>query len=189
MAISGYQNSGSPDTYTVTDNQSGNTYSPLTRKNSSDANSGVQWFYAKNVNASGTFTITVHFATNVSSVAAAISEWSGCDTTSPFDVENTNGGTGTAVTTGSMTPANANSLYVGVMGTTAGNVSIGEALTKIAERENGGTGAVIAVEYTVSSGAINPGWTMGSSVTWAACGATFKPASTVNTGAGFLTMM
>lgn len=87
---------------TPTDNQTGNTYTLIGSIQTTNSNGLTDFmgvYYAKNINSTGTFSITG------TSPSMAIFEYSGCDTTAPLDKSAQATGTGTTPTTGSVTPS------------------------------------------------------------------------------------
>jgi hypothetical protein len=157
----------------VADNQ-GNTYLQA-EVATSGTSARAYIYYAKNIAASGTFTVTVTFA-GTTYFAAGASEWSGADTAAPLDDTNANTGTGTAISTGNLTPTG-NALYVGccaagdpwdMTGLAADQTSI----------HNQPSNAICSagMAYRTGSGSLPVTWTMTGSGDWCAAGATFKEA-------------
>lgn len=104
-------------TFSVTDSPSGNTYTALTRKNRSDTNQGIQWFYAKNITGNASLVATAHYSGSGGNFPSIhVYEISGLDTSAPSDVDNGNNGTGTAMASTSFTTAVANEIILAAYG-------------------------------------------------------------------------
>ncbi|MGC2462498.1 MAG: fibronectin type III domain-containing protein [Steroidobacteraceae bacterium] len=98
----------------VTDSK-GNSYSLAVGPTVSSGNATQSIYYAKNIAAAaaGANTATVNFSGSVPEADIRILEYSGLNTTSPLDVAVGASGTGTALSSGSVTTSNANDLLVG----------------------------------------------------------------------------
>lgn len=150
---------------TPTDNSGGgNTYTAVDTKLGTVMQSTA--FYAKNVTGGAAFAVTVTLTAN-SYGNLIIHEYSGADTTAPLDahtvVEQLALGTGTdAITTGNLTPAANNEMFVGFMidqGFGGPTVTVGTGFTDaLGSNDNGvvsaseyflqGTAAAKAVTFT-----------------------------------------
>jgi hypothetical protein len=96
----------------VTDT-AGNTYTPLTARNNGGGDPSFQAFYAKNITGNASNILTATFSNsspNFTWIAAF--QYSGCDTSAPFDQENFGSGTSTSGTTGSITTTLADEVLV-----------------------------------------------------------------------------
>jgi hypothetical protein len=126
------------------------------------------WYGLDSSGSGTTVTITMGATGNA---AVNVSEWSGIKTASAADTTNTNSATGTAVTTGSVTPSAAPALVIGVTAhndtasPSAGPDGGFTALTQVI-----GSSMVNNSAYLIqtSAAAANPGWTLAGSVTWEA---------------------
>lgn len=149
-----------------------------------DANSGVntrriEIWYALNVAGAGTtITINLNYTPTISGgLAASYAEFSGLATSGALDATGTasNTNTGTAITTGSVTPTATGQGLIFAATRLGGNYSAGpdssfNRLTAASAR--GDSGYLI----TTLSGSYNVGWTAASGV-WAAAVAVFNPPS------------
>jgi len=139
--------------------------------------------------ASGSYAVTITLSGTAFAVASGRT-YTGLAAGGPAAV-NSNSGTGTAVTTGNVTPAVAGSLVIGgfaddsgvdpetITLTTSGATSIYTATDGTFE-----PGAV-AQNIVASTTATGFAWTLGDSVNWAAIAAVYSPAAAVNRGAFF----
>ena len=144
----------------------------------SSGNAYVYLFFAYNITGKASHQITAT-APNTSYITLSISEWSGVLASgSPLDQHNTNTGTATSATPGSVTGAVANELYLNVM-TEDNAVSVGTPTSGYTLLDNITTGQDLHSQYQIVSGtpASNPALSVGSSNAWADGIATFKPAS------------
>lgn len=92
----------------VTDNK-GNTYTLVRNQNSSSDGDQGAIFYAKNITSSATFTITYPGGGTIS-----IAEYSGVDTVSPLNQQNSSSGSSNTPDSGNVTVANNGELFVGL---------------------------------------------------------------------------
>ena len=171
VSVSGWPN----NTIAVSDNR-GNSYSIAGNVlTSSGAYSAI--YYAKNVVA-GTTTVTVRTGRSGAQISMVVAEFSGVDTVSPLDSAAGAVGTGTAPSSGSMTPTNAGDLVIG-SGTHNGNTvtTAGSGFTMIAiPTEDSNTHQPLAMEYRVLTGtpATAATFSLGTSYGWTQNGALFK---------------
>lgn len=173
----------------VTDNQTGNTYSQrVVGSNALHTNSFV-YSCDSLVGASGTFTVTVNFASSNFGTAAAI-EVSGL-LASPFDQTGTNSSTssqggGTITASGANTNATAfivAAVCENVNSTTAGIVTPSGYTAIVTEQDGTNNGAMQGVYKLVSStetSSVVWTWSGGNS-DWAGCIATYKGSTTTAT--------
>lgn len=143
----------------------GNTWTALTSRGAANFFTRIYYCLNPTVGSGHTFTQGSGFPT------VCVTAWSGAHATSVFDVEN--GATANPVTslaTGSVTPANANSLVIASIGasdsTTAGSLAISGGFT-ISDKSFGNTGVTEsgAQAYLIqtSIAAANPTWSSFSS--------------------------
>jgi hypothetical protein len=159
----------------------GNTYvKAVTGANSTTFEASI-WF-AVNI-ASGTNTVTVTNAGSAASMAMEIYEVSGLlqQVTAQPDQTATNTGTGTAVSTASVTPVIPNELFfAGVsVGTAAQTITVGSGWTNDSGQQNPTTAAglfsfVSMSQYRGGTGTITPSATLGGSEPWAIAVASFR---------------
>jgi hypothetical protein len=171
-AISG----GTFGTSAVTDNK-GNTYTRINTATVLDNTVAV--FYAKNISSSATFTVTCDANIN-DYTAIAIHEYSGADITTPADQTNTGTGTSTAVATANVTTATSNQLYFGAMvyeDDATRTITPGSGYTERQESESSASATIGTEDKTAAAGTHSATWTLGTSGSWAAVIATFKPAA------------
>jgi hypothetical protein len=118
--------------------------------------------------------------------ALAVLAFSGCDTSSVFDVENGVGGS-TAVSskqTGSVTPSQTGELIVtgGIAEQTSGTRSIDSGFTKVVDLSTTGSayGVLIAYKIKTDASAENPTWSTDTGTcAWPLVIAAFKPAAPI----------
>lgn len=163
----------------VTDNQSGNTYSSLVNAASGSNEPAVRIWAALNVNASGTFTATVNFSPTADATVI-IAEFSGVVTSAAAEVANTATGTSSSpsVSTNGAT-TDAGDIVIGIVTHAGGTIAITQAGTLIAEQENNSTSQGGNAQYTLpgSTGVKTLSWTLGSSEPWLAAVVALKPAA------------
>lgn len=110
-------------------------------------------------------------------ITASIDEFSGVDTTTPLDVDGGNSTGTSAAPSDGITTGVDNALLLGVH-TTGGSVTRtpGSGFTEIGEVEgNGIAGHNFEFQIVTTAGAYTVDWTVGSSTTWCAMSASFKP--------------
>jgi len=159
---------------TIADSK-GNTWTPLTK--ASQIGIVLRLYYCLNptVGTGHTFSAT---GTNVEAsigvvVASGIAGY--------YSQNFSNGGTGTAVQPGSVTPSLDGSLIItsAMIGGTAGTCSINNSFTSSFAEYNSGVADGVAIGYLIQSAkaAINPTWTFGNSIRTASCIAVFSPSA------------
>ena len=160
----------------VTDNQIGNSYVPAVTKVTSPLLAAI--YYAKNVNSVGTFTVSVNLATAGCDSAAGAISYTGVDTTSPLSgTPGSANGEGTIPSTGSMTQAEANALYIGCFTVEAVTTSAPvDPWTQRLEVESP-SWCPILVEDQITTGAQTATCTIGASAFWVGAIAAFKAAT------------
>ncbi len=136
---------------------------------------------------SGANTVTVDPTSTGNYPSFSCDEFSGVHTSTPLDVDGgSSTNTGTAVSD-SLTTLTANALLIGVMTHSASmtyTLTPGGSYTQIGEVEdNSGSTAFNAVFRIVTTAtSYDVDWTLGTSATWAAYTAAFKPAAAGNPG-------
>jgi hypothetical protein len=147
----------------VTDS-AGNVYSPAkTGVVDGGGNSRTDTYYSV-VTVSGTLAVTVTFS-GLADSNVAVNEYDSSKTT--LDATNGNGGSGTSITPGSVTPS-AGALYIVTLtDATGGTLTPDAAWTERQETESTGT-CPINVHDLTSSGAQNPTTALGASGAWCA---------------------
>jgi len=80
-------------------------------------------YYAKNISAAGSNTVTVTFSAAAQSPDVRVLEYSGLDPVTPLDTAGGSAGTGTALDSGPITTSNASDLIIGAGKTVGGAVS------------------------------------------------------------------
>jgi hypothetical protein len=173
VAVSAW-NGGTEAISSVTDNQSGNTYS-LAVSQARPGDGKLFLYHCPNVNHdSGTFTITVTFGGSGYYGSVAILEYSGVATSSPLDTTNSGSGTSTTPSSGSVSPTGT-CLYLGaVYPAVTTTITADGGWTQRQELESG---EALSVIEQVTSGSLTAGWTLGSSGGWAALIAAFDEAA------------
>jgi hypothetical protein len=173
VSVSGWPNL--PAATPVTDSL-GNTYSIAgTVLVFNGAYSAI--YYAKNIRG-GTNTVTFNTVKSGGQISMAVAEFSGGDTVSPLDRTAGTVGSGTAPSSGNMTPSLAGDLVIG-SGTHAGNTvtTAGSGFTMIAiPTEDSNTHQPLAMDYQVLSGsqAVSATFKLGTGYPWTQNGALFK---------------
>jgi RHS repeat-associated protein len=159
---------------TVTDNK-GNTYTKV-----ADAKNGTDHaaiYYAKNVTGGSTFTIT----SNAGGTIAA-HEYSGIATSTPLDKTASSTGTGTVLSSGTVTVGNDHEVYfaVGWSDNSGDTWTAGSGYTLRQQETDNNTWERLATEDAILSSASTSvaRFTVTTSDSWAAAIATFKPSTT-----------
>lgn len=155
----------SPPDITVSDNQ-GNTYAEKLDRTGTRARS-FQHFVNGPI-ASGTFTVTATPAASTSAMQIVLYEITGFDTGAPDEAVNSQGSSGTAVDSLSVTPAG-NALYIAMCtAQTTGQTITEESEGWTLNTESEGGAIVHSLLSKVGSGSINGNWTLGTGGNWAA---------------------
>lgn len=187
VAVSFFQTGSSSTVNPPTDNQTGNTYAQIgTTTVTVGSQARMALFYAKNVNVSGTFTVTETITGSPAcstdcEVSVIVLAFSGADTASPFDQTAANAPASSAnpTTTATPTTAVANEVLVGAV-TTDGPETLTAADTVSANgaQTNNSTLQDLLTEYRIVSatGAYAETWTA-TADTYAARIGTFKQGS------------
>jgi hypothetical protein len=164
-----------PGTTDVTDNQ-GNTYTRINVANDGNSNH-IALYYAKNVAASGAFTISIGGSDN----KVVAHEFVGADTTSPLDQNNSATNAGSTTPSTSVTTAVDGELYV-VAETDGGDDY--DTVVPNTNYQLDGQGLIISVDMRIATehrvtnqGTITGDLTLEGSFSWAILMASFKPAS------------
>lgn len=157
----------------------GHTYLPVAAEQS--AGGGLvrlRSFYVANCSG-GANTVTFDAAgTDTVELAVVISEFSGVATSSPLDTTNVGTGTGTAVSSGNVTPSVDNCLLYGGMSDDSNNVGITEEAGWTLIHEEIPAGSIpVATAFKVQTTATaeDADWTLASSKEWIAHVGVFKP--------------
>lgn len=172
LLVVGVQSQNSGGAISVTDG-AGNTYtvtpgSPVTQ------GANKEWlFYAKNVTG-GNLLLTISSDAGETYNTVVCYEISGADTTAPFVVESQGAGTGTSLSTGTLSLGGVNCFIVAqILVNTAGTFSAGSGYTSPSYQDGF---SFITDEYkTTSSDSVADG-TQGGSSAWAIIAAAFKEA-------------
>lgn len=156
----------------------GNTYTPLTYRSHSNGDLHGQIFYAKNITGNASNVIRVTCSASRSYIRIYAHQYSGADTSSPFDQENWGQGSGTSLSTSNITTTFANEVLVAGAGEyNIGNYTAGTNYTERLDL-NGLTGgaAVGATEDRIVSatGTYNATMTVSTSDAWILLVASFK---------------
>jgi hypothetical protein len=164
-----------PTSPTVDDNQGNGNYAIVT--NDGTGTRELTMHYKPNVAASGTFTVTFHSTNSIAS-SLVILEIAGV-TASLDNFNGTGSGTGTTVTTGSVTPTVVGTIVIAAfVHGSASNLTItpSATYTQVQENEGGATTAPIGVECQTRplASAGTATWTISSSATYASVIASFK---------------
>ena len=168
------------DVSSVTDTK-GNTYT-LAVGPTRDTSQSVSIYYAKNIAAAtaGANTVTVTFNASVFGADVRIAEYSGIDTSAPFDVANGASGSGTALSSGSMTTTTANEVIVGGNVLANSTTAVGSGFTSRVQTTHG---HILEDRIVTATGSYAATATQGPSGIWAMVGATFRAAGTGDTQA------
>ena len=179
VSISAFENL---DSFTASDDAAPtpNTYHLAVTNGSNNRRNDL--FYAYNILSTSSSTITVTATTSNASdyMSMSIMEWSGGLTTDPKNVTSSTTGSSSTPAPGAFT-ASANDLVIGCFAAGAtGTCTPNTNYSTVDTEDLGFTNIAEGMEdqLNVSAGSYNPGWTFGNSVAWAACGASFKVAST-----------
>jgi hypothetical protein len=132
-------------------------------------------YYKENIKG-GSDTLTLTFGGALSSGSRVVaSEYSGVALSGSKTASNSNtgGGSNTTITTGSITPGNANSLIVAV-GHALADVTLTESHTFRSEAESFGT---VGLQDTITTVAATLTWELGSAAFWHMAYVVFKPAT------------
>lgn len=162
----------------VTDNQ-GNTYVPAVNI-TANGDRGIAIFYAENLAASGTFTVSVA----LTDANVGIMEFTSAATSGSLDQTNSGTGTSAAPSAGSVTTADASEIYVAVAWslTDGDSWASGSGWTLVASDANNNTASRYAAEWQQSAaGAYTGDFATGASAGWGAVIASFRtttPAAT-----------
>ncbi len=154
----------------------GNTYVAAVGPTASSGNATQRIYYAKNITSAsaGGNTVTVTFNTTVAYPDVRILEYSGLDTSNPFDVGIGTSGTGITQNGGSVTTTNANDLLVASNYVDDYSASAGSGYT---ERFITAGGELVEDETVTSTGSYSATSTQGSSGWWIMQMAAFRAAS------------
>lgn len=172
----------------IGDNQVGNTYTQVgVPLKTSTNNDYLRMYYAKNVAATGTFTVTAHYTGTPGSgdTMLAIYDVKGADTTNPFDkTASSTASASSAVSPGAITPA-ANGEYVfscgvddnGNNATPTANTGAGYALQD--HQDDSTNHERIYTESLIqgTAGATTASFTIGANSNWAVRVAAFTAAA------------
>lgn len=173
LMISNFSVSG----MTISDSKT-NSWTALTLAAGSATNVQFYYCYSPTVGSGHTFTVS---GTGIFP-AIAVQAWSGMQTSSGFDTENTNTDiAATTIATGSVTPsASTNVLVIGVGTASAtGALAVDSGFTISDEIDSAGNGDPLGMGYKNGSlsGSENPTWTLNATANVAAVIASFKVAT------------
>lgn len=160
----------------------GNTYTSRTVKTFNGTDS-VQFWYAKNITGNASNVVTATFSSSAPSASGiTVDQFSGCDTTSPYDTEASGSGSGTGLVTGAFTTTTADEVIVvaGDQGSTSGTYTAGAGYTIAGQT----IGVALSTEYQIVSSiqtGVTAGITSSAGLAYGIIAATFKIAS----GGGF----
>jgi len=167
-------------TITATDNE-GNSYTVAQQTYDAGHNQGTAILYALNIHGGSSHTVTINFSTAVAYLGLGINEYTGLATSSALDGVAGHTGSGTTLSSGTVTTtANGDLIFsVGVADSSGSQVSIA-AGTGFTKRVDLGSLASYADEDEVqtSAGTISATWTLSLSQNWIASVAAFKPQGT-----------
>lgn len=183
-----------PTNFSVTDSKS-NTYSNTGAPAVTfSTEARIEAKYAANITGGASHQVTVSPGDTVYMTVGLI-ELSGAATSSPADGQNSNSGTGTAVSSGNVTPTT-NGMFVAGMSYDGSSTTIAVNWTSGTQRleideNNDACAQNIATKAATASTLDNAGWTLGTSTPWAAtiiaykeagaAGTTVSPGSTTHT--------
>ena len=154
----------------------GNTYVAAVGPTSSTGNATQRIYYAKNISSAtaGGNTVTVTFNQSVAFPEIRIVEYSGADTTNPFDIGVGASGTGITQNSGSVTTTNANDLLVAGNYVSDVTAAAGSGYTL---RLTSNFGEIIEDEPVTTTGSYSATSTQGVSGWWVMQMAAFRVAS------------
>lgn len=155
-----------------------NTYTRCSGRTFLSGAGGCEIWYAKNITG-GNLTITVSIS-GTFAITVFATEYSGADTTAPFDVQATTSGTSTTPDSGSATTTAANEILAGML-SVSGATSAFTPGTGYTRRGNAETLGIWEDQIVSSTGSYSANGTLSSSQGWVACLATFKAAGGVVT--------
>ncbi len=163
----------------ITDN-AGNTYVKIGSTIRSAGDDTLDLFYAKNITGNAAPDLLIQMA-NVENIGGSILEYSGLDTTAPFDQTNTGIGNSSTNTTGSITPSTNGCLIIAagtdqINGTTTVTAGSGYTLRGMAGTSNNSVRIYIEDQIQTTAASITASFAMSASSTWASKIASFKPA-------------
>lgn len=155
------------------------TYVAVDTQVSVDSNTQLRMYYVENCSG-GANTVTFDIeGVNTGDITVNIFEFSGVATTSALlDGQNAGPSTGTAVSTGNVTPSEDNCLLIAAMSHNGADTSITEEWTLLQENEGGSANMPLATQYKVQTTATTEDgdWTLGASRTWGTQLGVFKSA-------------
>ncbi len=177
IAVSSY---GSTQTCTgITDNAS-NTFVKIGSTIRSPGDDTLDLFYAKNITGNAAPDFLIQMA-NIENIGGVVLEYSGLDTTAPFDQTNTGTGTSATNTTGSITPSGNGYLIVAagtdqIADTATVTAGSGYTLRGMAGTSNNSVRVYAEDQIQTTAASISASFTMTASSFWASKIASFKPA-------------
>lgn len=184
---------GAGVTFTSMADSKGNTWTQIGSQQTTSGNAKMRMYYAKNITGGASHTFTLTVSANNSYPLLFVSEFSGIDTTSPFDVQAATTGSSTTPSSGvTATRAQADELLVGgLVDESSGVVTITAGtnftIPTNGKEENGAANSTGAIEYQIvsSTGTDAGTFTISVSEPWGAQVATFK-APTTSVPAGWI---
>jgi hypothetical protein len=158
---------------------------------SNTSNTGAYIFRANNITlpSSGTYRVTITLTGGSSTIQGGGVEYIGMATGGPTVVHSPTG-TGTAVSTGGASPANAGGLVFGGFSDLSGlnpeTVTFGGSAPQVEQfrNTNGSSYWPMAVADALTGGSQTFAWTLGDSVSWSAAIASYEAAGTGGGGGG-----
>lgn len=178
IAVTSY---GTTQTCTgITDNAS-NTFTKIGSTIRSPGDDTLDLFYAKNITGNATPDFLIQMA-NVENIGGVVLEYSGLDTSNPFDQTNTGTGTSSTSTSGSITPSQNGCLIIGagtdqIAATTTVTAGSGYTLRGMAGTSNNSVRVYAEDQIQATATGITASFTLSASNTWAIKIASFIPAA------------
>jgi hypothetical protein len=175
-----YRAAGAPSQPTFSDSDGNTWYVDRSLANANNQRITIAHCYASTTNK---ITITAQ-ATSTDSIGVGAVEFSGVPAglTAGGSANSSNSGTSNAPTTGNLVVVG-NAIYIGLLNGTIGAVTItvGAGFTKVHE-EKTGSYPWCSWERLISTGTINPSWSLSGSVYWSAVGVAFAEGTVEGSG-------
>lgn len=160
----------------ISDSKS-NTWTNLYLNNIATSENLSLW-YAKNITGGASHTVSITVSAGGGDCAIVVQEFSGIDTTSPFDIKGIGANTATmSLTSGaSSSTTNANDLVVGFMATTTCSPSLGSGYSNLTAKNNSTSEAAMESQVVAATGAQTATFTANINASGNVAVATFKAA-------------
>lgn len=172
LLVVGSQSQNSGGAVTVTDS-AGNTYTPTTSSPVTQGANKQRLFFAKNVTG-GNLLLAVASDAGETYGTVVCYEISGADLTAPFVADSTGTGTGTALTTGTLSLGGVESIIIAqILVNSAGTFTAGSGYTSPGYQDGF---SFITDEYQITSSDDVADGTQGGATAWAIIAAAFKVA-------------